>query len=1519
MIKKEELQYKIVYDTRDGINNLGYLREELNRLNQARKQTADTKIQNNLDKEMSNLVKLISQQRDALGLLGLDAKELRAKVKDLRIDLSTMIPGSEKAAEFRAELEKINEILKGKGMDTKDQDITSLRLMIRDGDIAKLSISQLQKLSSHFYDTMQKGAQSGAIEQHELYNEWKMVASAISNAKDLLNQNKVAEDDYRKLLLKRVETYGVEKMSLEHLKEYHKILQEEIQKTDEFESEANQNKIKHAQEVDAMISRREKLIKDTSSAEIQAIQNTIDQNGIAELSIEELEKMSKHMYDTMIKGSKNSAIEQHALYGQYTKVTKAINDSKDALNKNKIAEKEYRKTITDTVQAHGAQALSLDHLKEYYKILQEQIAETSDFESEANQKRIQEAQQVEEMVNQRQSAIKGTTSLWGSIKSQLPGALAGGIAGAIVVAAQEAFTQISAFVGTQIEGIKKKAREITEIQTSLDISRSKASQINKELGKLDTATPREELKQLVEVAGDINVATKEVVAFVEEADKLSTVLKKDFGGSAETAVTEVAKLKEEFKQTRDIPISESLSKIGSVLKKLNLEGPATTSGITDFLKRTGQLPDALKPSIAQLAAFGAVFEEANLSSEVSSSGFSKILTTAANNTKLFAKQLHMSQSELKKLINEDPSKFVLRFASSLKGLDGIQTANTLKGLRLESEEVLRVTGVLADNVDKIRIKQAIANKTFEEGAEIQRIFGEINSDDAAKIEKLDKAITKIKMAFTSLMASAILPIVNLLDKLNTNTKTNSQLFDEQRKKAALLEKNVSPLVTEFNELQKNQKKTAEQQARLKEITGELAREVPGAVTEWDKYGNAISVNIGLVNDFIDKQKKLADSMKWGRVDELNKENNLIGGQRADFQKKLKELVDKPIKTEDDLAKIKQLNLALTNLNKKLIENKTRVKELVTGKVAVPAKEEEKDTWVNHPTNFGGDTGKANAHKKWLQDSHNQMVELRAKLAYEERLASAKEHDKKILQLEKQAKDELKQVHNQFKDENGIVIYWSKLSKEQQELIHKEEGMIKRRLAEQKIQLQKELNEKLDAQYEAQANKAVELAVNSRRSVLQKNLTSAEKKGTDYEQYNAKLALQGFNEAQELHTLTQKYQNEQKALKDNEDALKLLEQNYQAERNAITLKGVQERDQLLEDYSEKEKNRQNKSKLESLQLTFREKGGDPLQEQISILEEQKRQELSVKNLTEQEKTNIQRKYALERAALEKATFMGIAQQAVELFSQSFSSIGNFYKATMNSKEQDTNDTYNREIQTLENQKAKNLITEKQYNDRKLALDKKLDKETKKLKREQAVIDRATQVTQITISGILAAMKAYEQAGPFGGTIGAAIMGAITAANVAAVLAEPLPSLYTGGRTNDVHPGGDVDGKGGFLMVGHPNEFMVNPVATAHPQWPVLEPILEQMNKGRMVNFANMVGGGSASNTTTQTAPIDIEGFNQSLQMFHTFVKMFGEKMETPIVAKTVWDHKDVYELEQKKQELSDTLKDSFSTTNKSLIK
>jgi len=313
---------------------------------------------------------------------------------------------------------------------------------------------------------------------------------------------------------------------------------------------------------------------------------------------------------------------------------------------------------------------------------------------------------------------------------------------------------ITSFLGTLAGTAKDSVGELLEISDAMTgvektsgLAAQKVRELWNDFDELDTRIGKKELLDIAQIGGRLGITDKEQLReFTEEIDKIYVALGDSFQGGLEAVTTKVGKLKNLFEETKNQNYGEALNAIGSALNELGANGTASEENISDFATRIGQLPDALKPTIAQTLGLGAAFEESGIDAEIASSGYSRFMSVAGTNVEAFAKQMKMSAEEARALFETKPEEFFLRFAQAMKGLGAEGTAEVLKGLKLNTLEVQKAIGAAGANADRFREMMSLAGEAMEEGTSIQEEFNKVNNNTAAIWEKIKKVW---KETFTS--------------------------------------------------------------------------------------------------------------------------------------------------------------------------------------------------------------------------------------------------------------------------------------------------------------------------------------------------------------------------------------------------------------------------------------------------------------------------------------------------------------------------------------------------------------------------------------------------------------------------------------------------------------------------------------------------------------------------------------------------------------------------------------------------
>ena len=270
-----------------------------------------------------------------------------------------------------------------------------------------------------------------------------------------------------------------------------------------------------------------------------------------------------------------------------------------------------------------------------------------------------------------------------------------------------------------------------------------------------TRSSIDDLTKIGAIAGQLGIAPENLADFTQQANEFAVALGDDYAGGVEEAISSVGKLNKLFKDTKTLNPAESLQRTGSVLNHLSSVGSATASNMNDFLLRMGALPDALKPSYTETAALGATLEELGLNSEVASSGLTNLLIKAGVGVGAFAQQMKISSKSAQDLLNNNPAQFAVQFAKSFKGFNAVQISKRLDFLKIKSNEVTKVIGLLSSGSELYTERLVQSNDAMREATSLTMEYATKNDTVAAKLKIAENNFEAMKIT----LGTQLLPVL----------------------------------------------------------------------------------------------------------------------------------------------------------------------------------------------------------------------------------------------------------------------------------------------------------------------------------------------------------------------------------------------------------------------------------------------------------------------------------------------------------------------------------------------------------------------------------------------------------------------------------------------------------------------------------------------------------------------------------------------------------------------------------------
>lgn len=1136
-------------------------------------------------------------------------------------------------------------------------------------------------------------------------------------------------------------------------------------------------------------------------------------------------------------------VEAHKKYydaiNQYTQLTDKVQN--------------YNKAIDFQVSKLGLAGLSMRELNKY-------IAEQNTAFNKAKRgsdeymlalDKLGKAETERNLRNKDRSEAIGVLSSAKNSHSSSIGSVVGHSVG--FMAANFAADMLFETIGKVTEKVTETVEGISNLKIAIKGTTEEALALDAQIAKLDNRLDQTERRSIAIEAANLGVPTSQVVAYTQAIAEAAIAMKKDFPEGSEQITNSFTKIKGLFKDTKDLEFPESVRAIGSSIKGLADDGIATAKWASDFTLRLGALDEKIRPTITQVLGLGAVLEQSGFTSEIAASGVQAVLSNAFKNTEMLSKFFGMSKKAFEEFINANPNEFLLQLAQRLKSLSGTQQIQVLKALGNDSQEVSKVLGTLNKKIDEVTVSQAKANQYFQEGSRLTEIYGEKNENLAGKMQrafaKIGNAITNSKIVEQlKNIAGGLADLGMRIVDTSTKSEKLAQSFNKQSKESKANEGKLNDLVYKYTELSSKQNVSAESQKELNKVINSIRDVVPGAVTEYDKFGNAISVNVGIINEFIRRQKEANELMKNQTVSSINEETNSLGGKRAGILNRMN-LLQNYVKNNPGSNAVYGPELAilskkLADINKQIVENKKRAAEFNEVVNIAPKN--------NPKVNPSGKT------QKELDDEANAQAIIDGKSkeakSQAERDAEARKENAQRLQ------EELGQI-----DINAI----QKDSDRREAQIRYD--FKKKDDAEKALVRKNQLDQ---SEYLRWREKAYDDML---RSVAQNDKETNDKIAKEVAEVNTKALLRKL----ELHKEGLEAELEMAKAKGNLQAIFEAEVNLNVANEEIALAKATEEEKLSI-----------QSNFSKLRLALHDK--------FLADREQKDQKDRVNEIDK--KTEVIK--AEENARQELFQKMQIwANQISQVTNAFFDFQAQQYQNQLTRED----NLFNKKIANLEAQKNKGIISEREYTRKKTAFETEHDKKTREIKNKAAQADKVARIAQAVMTTAQAIINAFA-VGKDPITIAAlsATAGIVGALQIATIAGTEVPQYYDGGDTHK-YDGPGIDGKGGKVSITHPNEFMLNARATANPKFAAIKPILQSLNRGTDLPISSVSTVTNNQSTVNQSPDSAI--ILKAAEMIVESATMLAEASQN-LKADIVWDYNTHRDLDRSRKKYEKSNANSF---------
>jgi len=164
------------------------------------------------------------------------------------------------------------------------------------------------------------------------------------------------------------------------------------------------------------------------------------------------------------------------------------------------------------------------------------------------------------------------------------------------------------------------------------------------------------------------------------------------------------------------------------------------------------------------------------------------------------------------------------------------------------------------------------------------------------VERLKIRWEEIKETMGDMLLKVTIPTVDAMSKIITINKSTAETYEDQVKKVADLTTVINPLLTRYDELKGKTKLSKEEQIELNTIIKQVGASIPNAVTQFDKYGNAIQISGTKAHKFVEDQIILMKYLNKQQIEEETEKQKKLQEEFAN-QKKAMDLLNKTGKLE----------------------------------------------------------------------------------------------------------------------------------------------------------------------------------------------------------------------------------------------------------------------------------------------------------------------------------------------------------------------------------------------------------------------------------------------------------------------------------------------------------------------------------------------------------------------------------------------------------------------------------------------
>ena len=437
--------------------------------------------------------------------------------------------------------------------------------------------------------------------------------------------------------------------------------------------------------------------------------------------------------------AKRSLIEMEKVMNGYeAELARLVKEKKKDSQEYRDAKKLYDDHLVSMEKVRkeaGLQALSLKELKSLRAQLNNELARAIPG-TEQRKKLEKEFSAINDRIGELQKGSKDTGMTFGKMAdgfNRYFGILTAGIA---------AFSGLAFSVKELITAQGELDDSLANIMKSTEMTATEVQNLNTQLGKIDTRTSRQDLRQMAVVAGQLGIAKEDVYSFVDSVDKLNVALGDEFTGGAEEVAKQMGMLRNVLTDMKTANVADDMMRVGNAINTLGAAGFATGPVMADFASRIGGVGMSLGLSSDEVLGLSATLQELNVNAERGGTAVVKILQKMTTNTGAFAAVAGMKDDVkgFTEMVNTDLYGAFMKVIEGSKngGTSATALSGIIKELEVSGVGASEVFAKLGTNTDMLTKKVTLAGTALQETGSITKEFDIKNATLGAVLDKLQK-------------------------------------------------------------------------------------------------------------------------------------------------------------------------------------------------------------------------------------------------------------------------------------------------------------------------------------------------------------------------------------------------------------------------------------------------------------------------------------------------------------------------------------------------------------------------------------------------------------------------------------------------------------------------------------------------------------------------------------------------------------------------------------------------------------